>query len=491
MGCDFTRSKRHMEETPVTLGNVFHTEEGEERVVQSEPIATLTTNELVSTADLSISLKAIRLETDNPYRLCHEQHGDLVKAIHRDTRKHCWLHIHALESDVIYTEMKKSLMALRELDHPNVLKVLDVVHCGKKVIVAYEDWSGGDARKLQKCGSQANGMSEKWAVAIMRQLLNALHHCHTHKLVLKSFSLRNILFLFPPTEDSTWVKLLVPLAPNLSSPYTAPEISRSSSISPMNDVYSAGMILQSLLLGNCWNAEDKAPLSVNLQKIMRSRWEKVNESLRELTLSMLCKNPLQRISLPECLSHPGLPLTTCKPTLTPSLRTCLRNISVCKPAAALKKVLLQLMLNMVVPCERLWETQQAFREVDLDGNGGVSEEELRILIYRLFPESQAKSAFASITSSVAFSDKRELSYSEFTLFALSRQVLLASPHVSLTFQMLDREQDQQIISRELQNFLYLGHFDNSNTHAWQALIASISKGSDTSFNYNQLIQFLE
>ena len=401
------------------------------------------------------------------------------------------MYVHNLEGDIISTELKKKLAALRELDHPNILKVLDIVHCGNQVLVAYEDWAGDDAEKLQKSGSLANGMSENWAVTIMRQLLNALQECHSHKVVLKSLSLRNILFLASPAEDSLWVKLLVPLTSDMSTAFTAPEVKKAAYTGPVNDVFSCGMILQGLLLGNCWNADDKGQMSTNLLKIMHKRWESVKQDIQKLTLTMICRNHLKRISLPDCLTHPGLTLVAPKPTLTPGLRTTLRNLTQCKATTALKKALLQLMLNMVLPCERLWETQQSFRELDLDGDGLVSEEELRGQIYRLFPEQQAQSAFSSLASNLPFTPERQLSYSDFLLFAVSRQVLFASPHVSLTFHLLDREQDQQINSRELQEFLYLGQFENSNTRTWQALISSVSKSSDDSFSYNQLIKFLE
>ena len=491
MGCDFSRSKQESDVTELPLSSIIKTDKGEYKVTRSEPTPTFTTTRSVDLAELSISLKAVRQLTSFPYEISNLKRGKLVKATHHTTRKQSWVELHTLKSDNVSTEMKKKLTAMRELDHPNVLKVLDIVHCGNQVLVAYENWEGGDAEKLQKAGPQANGMSENWAVAIMRQLLSALQHCHSHKLVLKSLSLRNILFLTTPTQDSVWVKLLVPLVPDCSDVFAAPEVRRATYTGPVNDVFSCGMIFQSLLLGNCWDVESKDTcMSTNLLKIMIKRWENMKQDIQKLTLSMIRRNHLKRISLTACLTHPGLTLVSSKPTLTPALRASLRNLTQCKPATALKKTLLQLMLNMVLPSERLWETQQSFRDLDIDGNGTVSEEELRTQIYRLLPEQQADSAFALLTSNVDFTDNRELSYSEFQLFAVSRQVLFAFPHISLTFHMLDRAHDQRILSRELQEFFSLGQFDNSNTRAWQALISGINKCSDDSFNYNQLTKFL-
>ena len=479
MGCEFSRNKDEVSvEKPLIIqaNSSNSTSAFQEVLENTQPV---------------ILSKSIRVETVLPYILSTETHRDLVKATHKDTRKSCWVLIHPLQTATISREMKKTILAHRKLDHPNILKVLDVVHYGTKLALVYEDWKGGDAEELQEYGSEANGMNETWAVSIIWQLICAVKHCHEHEIVLTSLSLGNILFLTSPTKEHAWVKLLVPVSPHTSTAFTAPEVRKAVYSGPVNDVYSCGMILQNLLLGNCWNAKDKGQMSTNLLRIMHARWENVKQDIQKLTLSMICRNHLKRISLSNCLVHPGLTLVAPKPTLTPALRTTLRNLTQCKATTALKKALLQLMLNMVLPCERLWETQQSFRDLDLDGDGLVSEEELRTQIYRLFPEQQAQFAFSSLANNLPFTPDRQLSFSDFLLFAVSRQVLFASPHVPLTFQLLDRDQSQKVSALELQEYFYLDQFDATNVRIWRELIANISKEKESVFNFNQFTGFME
>ena len=73
MGCDFTRSKKATEEAPVPLSATVKTEEKQLHTPRGEPASALSAPDSVKLAELSISLKAIRLETSIPYQMSNEK----------------------------------------------------------------------------------------------------------------------------------------------------------------------------------------------------------------------------------------------------------------------------------------------------------------------------------------------------------------------------------------------------------------------------------
>ena len=81
-----------------------------------------------------------------------------------------------------------------------------------------------------------------------------------------------------------------------------------------------------------------------------------------------------------------------------------------RPTTSLKKTFFQLTLDFVLPSEDLIEVKQAFKELDSDMDG--TEEELRVQLFRLFPEEQAEAALTAIINTAVFSAGRELGYSD-------------------------------------------------------------------------------
>lgn len=106
------------------------------------------------------------------YELKKECMGQLVKAEHRATKKKCW--IQALSPEKRNSKRKQELLTVKSLDHPNILKVLDLLENDDNLYVVYEDTSGGTAAEVS-----TKGISEEWAANIMRQVFAALSCCYS------------------------------------------------------------------------------------------------------------------------------------------------------------------------------------------------------------------------------------------------------------------------------------------------------------------------
>ena len=72
-------------------------------------------------------------------------------------------------------EFKNNLVILKELDHPNVLKIYDVYENDQWVFVIQELCEGGE---LFFYITQTKELSEEDAALIMRQAIGACQYCH-------------------------------------------------------------------------------------------------------------------------------------------------------------------------------------------------------------------------------------------------------------------------------------------------------------------------
>jgi calcium-dependent protein kinase len=231
-----------------------------------------------------------------------ESVGHLVKAEHRDTRKKCWVETIELKQKTKGARIKQLLTILKSLNHPNVLKLLDLFQDDKSLYVVYEDTEGGNAQQLSE---SVRGVSEPWAAAIMRQIFTALSHCHSEGLVLKSLSLQHILFTELPTEDNFCVKLLIPLGEKLgkSSPYIAPELKCKKHVGPVNDMWSAGVILSSLIAGQCVFLNMQAPFTSQEFRRAYTKWSDVSKPVKSFTLALIARDYNKRPTPEQCLQH--------------------------------------------------------------------------------------------------------------------------------------------------------------------------------------------
>ena len=419
------------------------------------------------------------------YRLGKESLGNLVLAEHVDTKRKLWTQTYAVGQGQRNKEIKQQLLMIKTLDHPKVLKVVDLLQDDSHLLAVYEGTEGKSAGQLYEA------MSEQEVIAIMRQVFNALSYCHSLGLVLKCLSLQHIIFLHPPTEGNIAVKLRVPLDEELSmnSAYVAPELRNKTYIGSENDLWSCGMLLSYLLTGNCVLVKQNPATLTEEFKSSYKKWEKVSKPVKSLILSLVSQNYHKRPTIAQCLQHPWMSVPLPTPALTPTLRKALRHMAQARPLPSLKRAFLQLMFNFVLSAEDLSEAREAFTELDIDLDGKVSEAELQTPLYQLFPGDQAQAALTALTASAVFTEDRKLTYSEFLLWACDYRIFTSKAHLAATYRLLDRDKDGLVGTRELREMLSLEPGDNKDIYTWQCIISLVST-TEAGFNYQDFLRFM-
>jgi Ca2+-binding EF-hand superfamily protein len=220
------------------------------------------------------------------------------------------------------------------------------------------------------------------------------------------------------------------------------------------------------------------------------KWQKVSKEAKSLALSMLARNYQKRPTLEVCLQHPWLAVAPSRPALTLSLRTTLRSMSCITPASPLKKELLRLILNLVVSNEDLKVAIEAFRELDTDLDGAVSETELQTQLARLFPEKQAQTALTAISNTAAFSADHKLDYSEFLLCAC-HEILSSNANIESLFRLLDKSKDKRVTAGEVRAMLCLEQSDSADCNAWTVLTQEIGKAREEPVTCADLRAFIQ
>ncbi|OTF77362.1 maternal embryonic leucine zipper kinase-like protein [Euroglyphus maynei] len=203
--------------------------------------------------------------------------------------------------------------ALKVLQHENIAKMLQVIETDTDIYLVLEYCSGGE---LFDYLIAKRRLTETEVRIIMKDLFKVLLYIHNRGFAHRDLKPENILF-----DNNHKIKLIdFGLAANSSknkaalaflqtccgSPaYAAPELLRGLTYSgPAVDVWSAGILLYSLLVGQLpFDDENMNNLYKKIQigRFTMPQW--LSADVRDLIATMLRSNPTDRITVAKALDH--------------------------------------------------------------------------------------------------------------------------------------------------------------------------------------------
>ncbi|KAL0112139.1 hypothetical protein PUN28_013410 [Cardiocondyla obscurior] len=203
---------------------------------------------------------------------------------------------------------------LARLKHPNIVSLYKVIDTGTTVVLLLELITGGELFHWTPSG-------EAEAAHVVRQVLMALSHLHSHQVAHLDIKPENILLSSPPPMPS--IKLidlglshrLVPGSEHralFGTPeFVAPEIVNYEPLSLGTDLWAVGVLTYILLSGaSPFLGEDKQETYANVAACQyqfdNEYFNNVSEIAKDFIRSLLIKDPKERGSAESCLKHPWI-----------------------------------------------------------------------------------------------------------------------------------------------------------------------------------------
>lgn len=95
------------------------------------------------------------------------------------------------ESEGVPSTAIREISLLKELDHPNIVRLLDVVHSEKKLYLVFE-YLNLDLKKYMDV-SPPSGLSLPLVKSYLNQLLQGIAYCHSHRVLHRDLKPQNLL----------------------------------------------------------------------------------------------------------------------------------------------------------------------------------------------------------------------------------------------------------------------------------------------------------
>ncbi|XP_044259077.1 SNF-related serine/threonine-protein kinase [Tribolium madens] len=216
--------------------------------------------------------------------------------------------------EVSKAHLFQEVRCMKLVQHPNVVRLYEVIDTATKLYLILELGDGGDL--YDYIMRHDTGLSEQLAKEYFRQIVRAISYCHQLHVVHRDLKPENVVFF----EKLGVVKLTDFGFSNKFCPgqkletscgslaYSAPEILLGDSYdAPAVDIWSLGVILYMLVCGQAPFQE--ANDSETLTMIMDCKYSvppHVSKDCQDLIARMLVRNPEKRATLAEIANHKWL-----------------------------------------------------------------------------------------------------------------------------------------------------------------------------------------
>lgn len=165
----------------------------------------------------------------------------------------------------------REVQLLRDLNHPNIVRFVDLLDDERLVYVVMEYCPDGD---LRGCIDPTRSQNENWCSSVFRQIISALAFLHANGIAHRDLKPENILRsgTFFKLADFGMSAIQQPgkyLNTRCGSPaFVAPEVITSESPydGQLADMWSAGVLLYTMNVGRIpWDVKNEAQLIFQIQ----------------------------------------------------------------------------------------------------------------------------------------------------------------------------------------------------------------------------------
>ena len=365
---------------------------------------------------------------------------------------------------------------LRQLDHPNIVKIFEYFSDDDKYYLITEYCKGGDLFDLIM---KKKNFSEMSAAYIMYQIFRALIYCHnSHHLVHRDIKPENIVVfrknnvgeelydiklidfgiskIFSKMENNNDHKVKGSLN------YIAPEVLKRN-YNEKCDIWSCGVILYMLVIGNYpFNGKDKNEILNNIERgnysFPNGFIQNSSPEIRDLIQQCLQTNPSNRISAKKALNHPFFCLYEIKEFfmhVTDSfLNKTVNNIKKYETKNSLQELTFTFLVHNYPNQNEITLLYKVFCNFNINNDGKLTKEELKKGLSKyLFrgKKGNAEKDMRAIFSKLDLNNNGYIECEEFVRAGIDKKLLKNKKALRFTFDFLDKDKNGMISVEELKD----------------------------------------
>jgi calcium-dependent protein kinase len=334
----------------------------------------------------------------------------------------------------------------------------------------------------------------------MFQLLSALTYCHEKKVIHRDLKPENILLL--SQENNLTVKVadfgsscIIHSESSIqgcfgSAYYIAPEV-LTNNYDEKCDIWSLGIIMYILLTGKPpYAGKDTEiilrqvrnnPLVITPFKVIGLSNEAV--SLLEMLLRL---SPSQRIEAKQAVQHPWI--LKYRESSSDGMEILLNNLKEFNCESKLKEAVHVFLASQIVANEELKNIRKKFQQLDKNGDGKITKEELMIEYTKVMNLEDAKRTVDEIIFKLDQDLDGNIDYTEFLISCEEYQKTISIENLEVAFKMFDTDGSGTITVDEIKNTLQNGQMAEED--AWEMILKEADTNGDGCIDLKEFISLM-
>ena len=390
---------------------------------------------------------------------------------------------------------------LKMMDHPNIVKLYEVLQDKKRYYLVTELCTGGELfDKLSK----DKLMEEKDAANIMKQLLAAIVYCHSKNVVHRDLKPENLLL--ESSEENARIKVIdfgtsqifnpnKKMTVKIGTPYyIAPEV-LSQSYTEKCDVWSCGVILYILVCGyppfvgrNDFDIMNR--IKKGIINMTGPVWANASDLVKDLVKHMLTHDPKKRYSAQQALNHPWIKKYCTQDFDKEFTHELLNNMRQFQTQHKLQEVALAYIASQLTTNQEKEKLQNTFILLDLNGDGRLSTDELVSAFNQNFgPDFPADQEVESVMSKLDIDNNGYIDYTEFVMATINKKRLLSKERLMMAFSAFDRDGSGSISPDEIKQVLGVG--TSIPDAEWKSLVKEIDENGDGEVSIEEFVTMMQ
>lgn len=405
----------------------------------------------------------------NPKEIGHGHYGVVRKCMDRKTKE--WFAIKSIRKSKVnkIEVLKREIDILKEVNHPNIIRLIEVHEDTKYLHLITELCTGGELfdRIIAKTQSPEGHFSEKDAANLIRCIFDAIAYCHDEKQIVHR-DLKPENFLFASNADDAPVKIIdfglsrhevnpgSLMKTKVGTPYyVAPEVLKRK-YNKSCDIWSIGVITYILLCGYppfYGDSDNQIFDSVRAGKFdfPSPEWDSVSDDAKDFICALLKKNPSDRLTASQALQHSWITVYANNADRRADLRHGKRRSQLFTRYMGmqkLKKAGLGIIATHLNPTE-VGNLGEIFKSINLDKDGSMSLKDLDSALTAENFSPDLLQRLRNLREDLSLTGDERLNWKDFLAAMMDKSLLMKEDKIRMAFDHFRKAPDNTIDKREL------------------------------------------
>ena len=374
-------------------------------------------------------------------------------------------------------EIQNEIEILKQLDHPNILKILDFHMSSNKFYIITDFCKEGELFNEIK---KKERFSELETAFVIQQLLRAIRYCHKMRVIHRDIKPENIMIINRETNGFLHIKLIDFGTAKIfsggnnkqkgivgTSYYIAPEVIKNN-YDESCDLWSIGVIMYIMLIGNppfFGDDDDSILLNVAIGKFDTTSedFQNLSNNAKDLIKQLLKFNPSERITARNALKHPWFNTTEYKAeyykinTINQNdVREMLNNLENYKSDNIIKCAVLAYLIHQNNNIPQCLEAIKLFNEIDLNQDGKLETNELEYAYIKYYGMNKdaARQKTNLIFHNIDTDNNGYIEIEEFIRACINPSIFTSNNYLKFAFDYFDTNRSESISINEIEAKFY-------------------------------------